>query len=129
MRARFASGGNKERWRESYVCNGQNLHFSKLVVLRERPLANRGGLRPADCNGSGRGTPHSVGAGSGVVLPSLLVNSGDGTRSVQRRAGSLTPALLLTRCYPPRARAHEGKVQSPSGLRRIAPPEPIDRAP
>jgi hypothetical protein len=43
--------------RKSYVCDGQNLHFSELAVLRERPVANRGGLRPADRNGSGRGTP------------------------------------------------------------------------
>src|SRR4051794_2227234 len=53
-RARFTSGGNKGQSRKSYVCDGQSLHFSELAVLRERPVANRGGLRPADRNGSGR---------------------------------------------------------------------------
>jgi hypothetical protein len=42
-----------------------------LAALRERPVANRGGLCTADRNGSRRGTPHPGRAGSGVVLPSL----------------------------------------------------------
>src|SRR5207248_5361416 len=100
--ARLTSGGNKERSRKSYVCNGQNLHFSKLAVLRERPVANRGGLRPVDRNGSGRGTPHLVGAGSGVVLPSLGTlrdpQSCSDRHERQLRRGCRKRRRILSRC-------------------------------